>query len=68
MPEKDHIPETSQTMQEGHLDTKPAFCMFVWDKWNKNKKSYAKKSSTTVDKVLYIIAFIGICATLLSPI
>ena len=28
------------------------------------KKSYAKKSSTTVDKVLYIIAFIGICATL----
>jgi len=26
--------------------------------------SYAKKSSTTVDKVLYIIAFIGICATL----
>ena len=42
-------------------------CMFIFrrDIWKKKKeKSYAKKSSTTVDKVLYIIAFIGICATL----
>jgi hypothetical protein len=50
-------------------DAKMAFGCRTWGEVRHAERStivtYAKKSSTTVLSVLYIMAFIGICATLL---
>lgn len=61
--ENNVVPEACQSMQYRHFDAKSgplrqrdARTEIVW--------TYAKRSSTTVDKVLYIMAFIGMWATL----
>ena len=73
------ITKSSNTIRKGsHTGNKPIdvrmaswykICIVImfllrFEIYMQQKKSYAKKSSTTVDRVLYIIAFIGICATL----
>lgn len=61
--ENNVVPETGQSMQHRHLYAEPGpsrqlntRTQLVW--------TYAKRSSTTVDNDLYIIAFSGMWATL----
>jgi hypothetical protein len=55
-------------MKPGHLDTESAKkpVTIKLDELLSGPATYAKKSSTTVDRVLYIIAFIGMCETLFN--